>query len=79
MAGDEVWIPTVSGLAVWDLRFPTAEPAGPTRLLPWPAGSLGGTPFPLPGGRIATISRGDVEMGTESVFEIFAAAEEDED
>lgn len=59
--GAEVWVPTLTGIAIWGLPTLPAAPPGPlppTTLRPWPTGSVGGSVFPLPGGGLLTITRG---------------------
>ncbi len=82
LAGREVWVPARTALEVFRLdrgalpKQPRAGGRPPDLVLPWPEGCTGGTPIPLPGGRLALIGRGDVGLGTRGTLEIFAAASE---
>ena len=68
LLGTTLYVPTTAGLEVWSVE-PGAEGTA-DRVLPWPEGSQGGTPTPLPGGGWVVVRRGDEELGTESALEI---------
>ena len=68
LAGGDLWIPTLAGLEIRDVRTPGAEET--CRLVAWPPGAHGGTPFPLSGGRLMTVYLGDITRGIGGFVEI---------
>jgi len=75
LLGHQLWIPTLNALEIFDVGTvsyeETQRKAG--RVVPWPSGATGGTPFPVPGGKIVTVGRGDQGLGKLGYLEIFEA------
>ena len=78
LVGKQLWVPTHGGIDMWWVAETAQGERVPDRTLSWPAGSFGGTPVPLSETRVATFSRGDVELGTPSRLEIFEFSSNDE-
>ncbi len=68
-----IWFPAASGIEVVSL-----EDGKKVGLLPWPEGSRGGTPLPLPGGELLLARRADSALPSSSVIEVIRPADPDE-
>lgn len=67
LVNDQLWLPTASGVQTFSISDGTQR-----ELIPWPAGSAGGTPLPLEDGRMLLFRRGDTALGTSSAIELIA-------
>ena len=68
-----IWFPAARGIEVVSLEDGTR-----IGLLPWPEGSRGGTPLPLPGGELLLARRADSALPSSSVIEVIRPAATDE-
>ncbi len=72
LVGRQIWVPTHTGLEIWELdQIDSSSAAPPARILPWPYLSEGGTPIPIDENRLITISRGFVEFFSQAELNIF--------
>ncbi len=71
--GRQLWVPSLTALEIFDVGALADHETRRTadRVIPWPTGATGGTPYPIPGGKMVTVGRGDPGLGRLGFLEIF--------